>query len=238
MDLERSSLQAYGDLITATLFVFIITLVAFVINFSANQLRDKSVSQEISDIAAHKTFLIRKLSTALKRMDVDHEAIATEGVIRLSHNQFSFDAGSYELNKRQLRIVNRISRAFAGIIPCYASNRTEESVSLLECTAKQKGQLHGIVIEGHTDNMPLRARTNLRDNLDLSAKRAASVFRKLNENTWLNNLANKHNQKLFSISGYGENRPLFQHKKHVDDPRNRRIDIRVLFEHGYLSVNN
>ncbi len=39
-----------------------------------------------------------------------------------------------------------------------------------------------IMVEGHTDNVPYRVQGNLRDNLDLSAKRATTVTRLLLEN--------------------------------------------------------
>jgi len=220
--------QAYGDLITATLFVFIITLVAYIINFSANQEQVHSIGQKISDIVARQTYLVQRVSHYLTLNNIPHTSHPKEGVIRFTADSLSFDSGTYTLSGEQAIKLDTIVKVMAGIIPCYANNPPAGLAKLLHCTKGQRSQLQGVVIEGNTDNLPFRGKGGLLDNLDLSAKRAATVERSMLNNPVLHGLENVQNQSLFSIAGYGDTHPLNVYKKPVADSMNRRIDIRFV----------
>lgn len=90
-----------------------------------------------------------------------------------------------------------------------------------------------VFIEGHTDCNP----TNRpRGNLGLSTDRAISIaveWEKLDVNFW--NIKNKNGKPLFSVSGYGEKRPIegtlingCENETPENLERNRRIDIRFV----------
>lgn len=90
--------------------------------------------------------------------------------------------------------------------------------------------LDTIFVEGHTDNRPLQGFMG-KGNWGLSTFRAISLWQfwsnALPENSKLDRLMNKDNKPLFSVSGYGETRPVVSEQKTEDDfRRNRRIDIR------------
>lgn len=74
-----------------------------------------------------------------------------------------------------------------------------------------------IVIEGHTDNVPIKA-GNIKDNWDLSVMRATSVVRILMES------ANINPSRLLP-SGRGEHQPLVENTNSESKRKNRRIEI-------------
>ncbi len=75
-----------------------------------------------------------------------------------------------------------------------------------------------IMVEGHTDNVPYRGTGQLRDNLDLSVKRATTVTRLLLENTKINPL------RVVS-AGRGEYMPLDEADTSEARAKNRRTEI-------------
>ena len=79
-----------------------------------------------------------------------------------------------------------------------------------------------IRIEGHTDNVPVRAnsKTGLRDNFDLSFRRADAVRQYLKTQQW-------SDEKMY-IAAYGETRPRDANKTDAGKARNRRVEIVIL----------
>jgi chemotaxis protein MotB len=75
-----------------------------------------------------------------------------------------------------------------------------------------------IMVEGHTDNVPYRSSGQLRDNLDLSVKRATTVTRLLLENSKINPL------RVVS-AGRGEYMPLDATDSSEARAKNRRTEI-------------
>ena len=101
-----------------------------------------------------------------------------------------------------------------------------------------------VFIEGHTDCNPT---SRPRGNLGLSTDRAISVaveWEKLNSNFW--NIKNKDGKPLFSVSGYGEKRPIAgtllngcRNESAENLERNRRIDVRfVVGRPQIISISN
>jgi len=90
--------------------------------------------------------------------------------------------------------------------------------------------LDTIFIEGHTDNRPFPGFMG-KGNWGLSTFRAISLWQfwgaALPGDEQLASLNNKDGKPLFSVSGYGETRPVVVDQRAEEDfKRNRRIDIR------------
>ena len=100
----------------------------------------------------------------------------------------------------------------------------------LECEKGFVRELHQIHVEGHTDNVPFRPRNGIRDNIDLSLLRAASVKTILE--LGLSN-ANRHAKVIFVPVGYGSSKPVIFYDHPVDEPKNRRIDFRFSLQKGW-----
>jgi chemotaxis protein MotB len=77
-----------------------------------------------------------------------------------------------------------------------------------------------IRIEGHTDNIPIKVTKNsaYQDNWQLSAARAETVMKLLQEKTQLGS-------EFFAVSGFGEFQPIASNETDEGRAQNRRIEI-------------
>lgn len=118
-----------------------------------------------------------------------------DGKVYVSMNdKLLFRSGSFEIESEGARAVRQLSEVLA-------ANPDID-----------------IMVEGHTDNVPYRGTGQLRDNLDLSVKRATTVTRLL--------LENKNISPLRVISaGRGEYMPLSADNSAEARAQNRRTEI-------------
>jgi chemotaxis protein MotB len=75
-----------------------------------------------------------------------------------------------------------------------------------------------VLIEGHTDNVPLRSTINFKDNWDLSTERAANIVRILSE-------ISKVNPKRLTAAGRSEYMPKVSNDTPEGRAKNRRTEI-------------
>ena len=75
-----------------------------------------------------------------------------------------------------------------------------------------------VMVEGHTDDVPYRGQGQLKDNLDLSAKRATTVVRLLLENKGIDPVR-------IIAAGRGESLPVAEGKTEQARAQNRRTEI-------------
>lgn len=78
-----------------------------------------------------------------------------------------------------------------------------------------------VIIEGHTDNIPIKSGGKLPSNWDLSLARSLSIVHYLIEVEGLE-------PERFIPVGYGENRPLFSNDTPEHRAQNRRIEISII----------
>ncbi|HSP46523.1 MAG TPA: OmpA family protein, partial [Clostridiaceae bacterium] len=81
-----------------------------------------------------------------------------------------------------------------------------------------------IVVEGHTDNVPMRSAT-YPTNWELSAGRALAVVRYLSE------VKAVPENRLAAI-GYGEYRPIIGNDSPANRALNRRVNLLIIIEEG------
>jgi chemotaxis protein MotB len=107
-----------------------------------------------------------------------------------------YDSGSYNINDSGKKLLMTLAKSFK-------ENKNQQ-----------------IVVEGHTDNVPLGAhlRTNFPSNWELSAARAAAVARFLQKEGGL------EPQRL-SVRGYSYYKPIASNKNEKGRRQNRRIEI-------------
>tara|TARA_A100001015_G_C14954900_1_gene698343 strand:+ start:445 stop:1107 length:663 start_codon:yes stop_codon:yes gene_type:complete len=77
-----------------------------------------------------------------------------------------------------------------------------------------------LIIEGHTDDLPVKKGGKYRSNWDLAYFRAASVANYL--------MAKGVEESRMSILSYGDQRPLARKKTYLARKKNRRIEINVI----------
>lgn len=108
--------------------------------------------------------------------------------------------------------------------------QARRSVADYECQERRyPWLLETLLIEGHTDNVPVTAGRRFRDNLELSSMRAATVHRMIAAcEPDIQGLRNTQGHPVLSTSGYGKTRPATQDPAKSNE--NRRIDLRLLLE--------
>lgn len=250
-------LISVSDIMAGLLFVFLITLVAFIINFqsatdkqeektqaaeleklravrekeraqveldSARQEKEKleSVRDDLTNARRLRQKMLDEIQARLKergiRVEVDHD----HGVLRLTESAISFGSGKAELAADELVKLEHIGAVLMEVLPCYAADAPET------CDQEASGKLEAVFVEGHTDNMPFSG-GRYRDNWDLSAQRAMHTYREVaGFEPAMPHLRNTLGQPLFSVSGYGEGRPVVRYMEPTPEPRNRRIDLRFI----------
>ena len=167
------------------------------------------------------------LKQKLEAENIIVEVDAEHGVLRLTENAVQFQTASASLDEQNELNLKTIGKVLDAVIPCYAANPPTQH----DCEGFEEfqGKIDSIFVEGHTDNVPMKS-YKYKDNWDLSASRAITAYRVLIPNTVLNQIVNVNMQPIFSVSGYGEGRPVAGHSYSYpkSDPTNRRIDLRFI----------
>jgi chemotaxis protein MotB len=227
-------LISISDMMAGLLFIFIITLVAFIINFQDAIQKQKEVTRAQTEIVKSftnldqtRTELLQLLKLRLQKENILVEIDTKHGVLRLTENAVQFETASSSLDEQNEANLKTIGAVLNAVIPCYASNPP----TFQDCEGfdKSNGKIDSIFVEGHTDNVPMNS-YKFEDNWDLSASRAITAYRLLIPDTVLNQIVNTNLQPIFSVSGYGEGRPVEGHSYTYpkSDPTNRRIDLRFI----------
>ena len=240
-------LASVSDLVSALIFVFIIMLAVF-----AYQLANVTRKQEerVEDLEAEektRTRMLRDIKSRLEKAGMRVEVLYDQGVLRLSDNAINFPSGSETPVPEHHVNVGRLAQAIAEVVPCYVSpggavstlHNGGEAVSYCQSPADPSTYdcrdqeypwlLETLLIEGHTDDVPVAAGNRFRDNLELSSMRGATVHRMIVAcEPQVERLLNTDDYPILSTSGYGYTRPATSDSGRTGD--NRRIDLRFLLE--------
>jgi len=215
-------LVAVSDMMSALLFVFLITLVAFVINFQIATAEQQEALDDLTNTRELRSEMLQDIRAQLEERGIRVQIDREHGILRLTENAISFESAQATLAQREREKLRQVAAVLADVIPCYAAHAREH------CQRRTAGKLEAVFIEGHTDNVPLQG-GRFRDNWDLSAQRAMYTYRALSDDEpELVELRNALDQPLFSVSGYGAGRPVVNHDEPTADPSNRRIDLRFI----------
>ncbi|MDW3048244.1 OmpA family protein [Vibrio sp. Vb1554] len=227
-------LISVSDMMSGLLLIFIITLVAFIINFQdaiqkQNEVTEtrKEVVRKLTNTEQVRNELLQTLKDRLAKEKIEVEIDKHHGVLRLTEKAVLFKTAADTLSDHYTNNLKIISSVLNKVIPCYAGNPPND----FSCTnlSQTRGKIDAIFIEGHTDNVPMRS-SRMKDNWELSANRAIAAYRLVVPNSVLEDLRNTSGQPIFSVSGYGEGRPVdgHNHSKPTPDDANRRIDLRFI----------
>ncbi|MEP0071934.1 MAG: OmpA family protein [Marinomonas sp.] len=219
-----------ADLMTGVLFLFIIALIAYMLNFNDKHSQENKLQSQLKDTNYLTSNLINNLSKLLDRNDISHTANVKAGSISFDSQSLAFESGGWELNTEQLERLESIQLALELLIPCYAKEPPSQSFFSF-CKSYMSGKLEAIIIEGHTDNTPIRNKSF--DNIDLSYRRAKSIYSEL-VSEQLMNLKNNKNHSLFSVLGAGDTNPINFYETPTADIKNRRIELRFVMEKPWI----
>lgn len=238
-------LASVSDLMSGLLFVFILALTVAIIQTKHSAQEAKEAAMQMESIQARLKNvearligtreatgnLLDRLQKELVKENVMVEIDPARSVLRIPENAVSFEVGRSDLNEENAERIRMIGRVLADKLLCYQKNVPE---TMRERCAKENPfghTLDAIFIEGHTDNLAYRGDETGRRNRYLSTARSNAVYGiMVVENDALENLTNPNGESLFSLSGYGSERPIAGHRHEVptDDPANRRIEFRFI----------
>ena len=163
------------------------------------QARSQRVT-ELEKIIAAKDAKMRKLKTSISRALTDFEGkgLTVEqrnGKVYVSmENKLLFSSGSWAVGTEGRLAVNQLGSVLA-----------------------QNPDIN-VLIEGHTDNVPYGGSGVLKDNWDLSTKRATAIVHLLQANSNIN-------PQRLTAAGRGEYAPIASNKTAQGKAKNRRIEV-------------
>jgi len=187
---------------------------------------EPGMSSKLQQQPSLNTELLQELSDDLAHYNIEHDVDFSHAVLRLTSEELLFASGQADLPEKQQTALQNISLVLEKNLICYANG--QQVVANSHCQKPQQVNLKSIIIEGHTDNVPVSVTTSAKDNMELSAKRARAVYEKIVKST-LRDLKNNISETLFTIAAYGDSQPLNHYSQPTPDAKNRRIDIRFVF---------
>lgn len=231
---QESYFVSMTDLMIGLLFIFIILLMSFAVSYrgaereqiEAEQRQQETV-ERLTDNRRSIEYLLTAIKESLDRQGVQVSIDLESGILRLPES-ILFERGSADLNDPGRNALGKLAVAMKPLLFCFARD-SHESLSRPEhCPPERTGRLETILIEGHTDRVPITA-GRFRDNWDLSVARATNTFRTLREvDAGLFGFHNNRGDPLIGVSGYAETRELSATDDLGAMAANRRIDIRFI----------
>ncbi|HCM96003.1 MAG TPA: chemotaxis protein MotB [Glutamicibacter sp.] len=218
---EESYWISFTDLMTSLLFIFILAVMALMLQLTQQQSalaeQQTKFSEQVSTLQTAEVVraqMLEEIQNELKAAGIEVLVTENNSVLSIPSALLGFDAASYDIEKSYEKVSLSIGKAISRAI------RKEERLKYLDT----------VFVEGHTDNVVFDGLEGT-GNWGLSTFRAISLWtlwdRKLPENARLDSMLNIENRPLFSVSGYGQTRPV---TKSQDTEKqlaaNRRIDIR------------
>jgi len=235
---EEGYLASLSDLMVGMLFVFIIILMSFALKLRIAESELERKMAEVEKLKEDLDKLRRKLiqDSELREQllqDIKHtleehgvkvELDLKNGILRLPE-KLLFDSGSADFNETGKYAVIHLARALSLLLPCYGQRASHAG----DCPAHaQPIRFDVILIEGHTDNVPI-SRRDFADNWVLSMARARNTYEELKTETpGLAEIRNPRGESLFSMGAYADTRPVAPNDTETGRRQNRRIDLRFI----------
>jgi chemotaxis protein MotB len=241
-----SYLASVSDLMSALIFIFVITLTVFALRLAKETETQRKDNDRLRSSDQTRQQILKDVAIRLENAGIKVEVLDEHGVLRLSEKGIHFPSGSEEPQKDHAERVGYLARVLAEVIPCYVAtpSTTKSPVgnelpsfcsmpdkpSDYRCDrAKFPSYLETLLIEGHTDMQRVSPGHRFRNNLELSSMRAATVYRMIEAcEPRLTALLNSKHFPVLSTSGYGPMRPARPEDPYAEE--NRRIDLRFLME--------
>ncbi len=156
--------------------------------------------KELEDILAKKDAAVRAIKEKLQKalLGFEKQGLSIEqknGKVYVSlEERLLFQSGSYTVGNNGVKVLKELAKVL------------EENKDI------------NVLVEGHTDNVPYRSSGALKDNWDLSVKRATSVVKIITTNS-------RTEPSRLTAAGRGEYLPLESGNSAEARKKNRRIEV-------------
>lgn len=238
VDEENPYWISFSDLMSALLVVFILAVVALIIELTEiqNELTEtkKKLEEDIEQLQnaekARKDIL-HEIREELAKRNIEVVIADNDTVLRIPDTTLSFASNSYNIPEDQKL---QESLKTIGIV---LHQTISKPFDLTKNNLMRFEYLDTVFIEGHTDSVP-SGRT--KGNWGLSTFRAISLWELWGEQLPVYppfaNMSNAFGQKLFSVSGYAASRRLqLEEVTREQKAANRRIDLRFTVKRPKIS---
>ena len=165
-----------------------------ILKYRLNQLRNEK-AKEINKLEEAKGELSEKLKDELDEYKAKLE-MTERGLVLTFLDEIFFDSGQAKIKSQAKATLDKVSNVLTEEVPDYL-----------------------IVIEGHTDNVPIKF-SRWRSNWELASARALAVLHHLIDKTDLN-------PQRISAHSYGEYMPVVDNATKAGRRQNRRVEIVV-----------
>lgn len=228
-DEEESYFVSMTDMMVGLVFIFIIMLMYFALQYKSAEQDHKQVTEKVLSADEARTHLLEEMQVYLEKKGIKVTIDPVTGVLRLP-NEILFERARANVSEEGRQAIGVLAGAFRLFLPCYTYG-----LPLPADCPTQAHRLEAIYVEGHTDSDKMQERARYRDNWELSVARAVSTYRELiAADPELGNLRNRPisdrtGTVVLSVSGYGDKHPVVTPELTEEDKRqNRRIDIRLI----------
>ncbi|MEA1967626.1 MAG: OmpA family protein [Thermodesulfobacteriota bacterium] len=231
VDEENPYWLSFSDLMSALLVVFILAVVALIIELTQTQKIVERDIEQLRNAEKARRDILYEVRDELAKQNILVHVADNDTVLRIPETTLTFASNSYDIPREKdvQREVAAIGRAL---------HRAINEPFKTDSTGMMRYEyLDTVFIEGHTDS---RASPRVKGNWGLSSFRAISLWEfwedNLNLEPQFNDMTNAFDQKLFSVSGYAASRRV-QDVEQTDEQRcrNRRIDLRFTVKRPSIS---
>ncbi len=212
---------SFNDLLVGMLFIFILLLVTYALDFRAAQQTLNGRLDRLEKRMAQRETLLRHLQGKLLAAGYKSSIDPDQGVLRLADHVL-FKQGDDTLSAGAQGALTVLANELAKELPCYGKGYDER-----RCGPNRGPILEAVYIEGHTDSQGISTR-RFPNNWYLSAARAFKTYDHLTKANkgFLKNQPNASGKAaLIGASAYADTRRL---EEKIDSAMNRRIDFRFL----------
>lgn len=214
VDEDNPYWMSFSDIMSGLLIIFILASIVLIIQLLERQQQFDQTIEEISEAEQVRRSILEEARDELQMAGIEVQISENFTVLRIPNHLLGFDTAQYQIESQYEQIAGTIGKVLHQVIT--KDNRFE--------------YLDTVFVEGHTDNRPFIGMLGT-GNWGLSAFRAISLWQYWEQNLpqerKLSTLINADESALFSVSGYGEMRPVTENQDTDEELRaNRRIDIR------------
>lgn len=219
---------SFSDLMSALVMIFILAVVVLVLQLSEKQqelsgqqdkvqVQQDRFNEQVSTLREAEIVrkdMLEEMQKTLKDRGIDVLITENNSVLSIPSEKLGFAAASYDIDDEFKGVALSIGSVISESI------QTDDRMQFLDT----------VFVEGHTDNVVFKGLEGT-GNWGLSTFRAISLWslwdEELSPTLNLGKLENQSSQLLFSVSGYGQSRPVAsQQDNDANRAANRRIDIR------------
>ena len=197
VDEENPYWISFSDIMAGLLVIFILAAIALILELTQKSEQWDEAIKEIAKAEQVRKDLLREIEQELNAMNIPVKISDNDTVLRIPEDVLTFEQGRFDIpaDSRSQQVAIEIGNVI------YASITKDERWKYLDT----------IFVEGHTDLKPYKNQS-MKGNWGLSTFRAISVWNYWNETMplggRLDELNNHVGNKLFSVSGFAETRPV------------------------------